>query len=514
MYRPLLLYMLNYPNYSDLANVGWDTRNHWDHHLSQLSVFYKYFSGAIFDEKVQLETQADEETPLLYPVGLNLVRMLCLAQADALFGAWEEEIIRFSAPSDEDPTASDKLGIAVLQDILHSSDAETLLWELALDGNIYGGSALKITPALNWPGHVRWSRVPLGGFFPIWDPDDPNDLLEVYYIVEMSKEQAEAKYGVKTTRDVALRVEHWTKTTYENKIEDQRIEAYSGKNPWGIVPFVYIPRMRTTQWWGDSMTEDTMDAQDEMNMRVADMGEAINYNSHPTRWGYNLPRTFNADNYPLGSNVMWDMGKVIGDSPPPHVDILESQNPVPDGAFKYVDFLYDWVRTSNFAPPIAFGEDEGGSQRSGATLEIRMWPLMRQIMRSRSYFTAGLSRAAYISGLILKQKGLQPRAAEAILKRRLRPSYAEILPRDHAAIVDEIVKLGSMMPPQISLETAQEALGRGSGEVDRIRALLNDPDLGEYYEPVQPFEQGGGFNPADTKPTAEPDKKVKAKPEA
>ena len=62
-------------------------------------------------------------------------------------------------------------------------------------------------------------------------------------------------------------------------------------------------------------------------------------------------------------------------------------------------------------------------------------------------------------------------------KGNIEPQYASLLPRDQGAAVDEVVKLLSTEPPSISLETAQAILGRGSGEVARIREFLSDEEL-------------------------------------
>ena len=216
-------------------------------------------------------------------------------------------------------------------------------------------------------------------------------------------------------------------------------------------------------------------------MRIADIGEAINYNAHPVRWGINLPRSFIAKNFPLDPNALWDLGRTIGSSPKPEVGIMEAESAVSPVAFEYVKFLYDWSRTSSFAPPIAFGEDEGGGQRSGATLEIRMWPLVKSIRRSRAYLSSGIQRLLHITALILKQKkfeGVSMLAVGKLLDRSLLPQFSEVLPRDHQLVVDEVVKLRSTTPaPTISLETSQEALGRGVVEVSRIRSEMKDKEL-------------------------------------
>ena len=80
---------------------------------------------------------------------------------------------------------------------------------------------------------------------------------------------------------------------------------------------------------------------------------------------------------------------------------------------------------------------------------------------------------------ILKQKKLRTDALAPILDSRLTPAFYEILPRDHAQIVDEIVKLMSLPVPQVSMETAQKMLGRGPGEVARILKMINDAALAD-----------------------------------
>ena len=154
---------------------------------------------------------------------------------------------------------------------------------------------------------------------------------------------------------------------------------------------------------------------------------------------------------------------------------MEIKNPVPEGAQQYIDFLITWSKTSSMAPPIAFGEDNGGGQRSGDTLEIRLWPMIKAAKRTRGYFGAGFQRAIQITGKILKQKNFSDvptRAVASMLGSRVIPQFANILPRDQGKAVDEVVKLWSTPVPMISPETSQAVLGRGPAEVDRIREAI------------------------------------------
>jgi cell division protein FtsB len=442
--------------------------------------YYNYFTGLVFSNKIPLEVGSDETNPELYPVGINLVKMLCTTQADSLFGEWEESIVHFEPKQDIEVGQPEKDATDLASLILVSSSANTILWENALDREVYGGGVIKVTSIPSIPGHIKWSRVPLDCFYPIWDPDDPDILLEAYIVVPMTKEQARSRYGITTNKDIVYRVEHWTTTTYTNKIDGKEIQAFSGANPWGFVPFVFIPRIRSSYWWGDSLTEDLIRVQDELNMRIADLGEAVNYNTHPIKWGYNLSKSFNPKNYPIGPGYFWDGGRVIGQSPEPHIEILEAKNPIPQGTFDYISFLYDWSCTSTFTPAVALGIDSGGGQRSGITLEVRMQPLVRATRRSRAYMAAGLSRAMKMSALMLKQKAysdVKARALESILRGDITPRFAPLLPRDQAGIVDEVQKGMSTKPPTISIETAVKKLGYGTSEVERIKAMLADEDL-------------------------------------
>jgi hypothetical protein len=482
---------VEWPEWSDLGDISGVQKSDWEYQASQRAEFQKYFSGDVFKERVPLEVgiDSDQEQPLLYPIGVNLVKLLALAQADSLFGEWEEDIIRFRSRQDVDETKSGIEATKLWSQILADNNAPSLFNEIAVDREVYGGCALKVAPNLTSLGHISLSRVDLSAFFPIWDPDDPDILLEVYLAYQMTREQCKIKYGFDPGKDTAWRIEHWTPTTYENKIDNRRIDKYSGVNPFGLVPVVYIPRMRTNLFWGDAITPDIMPVQDELNMRLADIGDAVNYNSHPIRWGYNLPKSFNSRNFPLGPESFWDMGRVMGNSPPPQVGMLEARQPVPEKAFDFIGFIYDWSRTSAFAPPIAFGEDQGGGQRSGRTLEIRMWPLMRATRRSRSYMAAGIRRVMRISAAILNQKQF-PNISQHEIARSVDgsivPDFWPLMPKDQAAIVDEVVKLSSIKPiPQISIETAQKILGRGPAEVERIYEMMEDPRMVQILESIQ-----------------------------
>lgn len=478
----------------------------------RLNEYDRYFSGDIFEETIEGEYLQGETPPKKYPVGINVVKTMCLAHADAAGGEYDDMPIQWGVRGDMEVEEGDKDAINLLNTILEENNAASLLWELELDRNIYGGGALRIAPELSLfnTGHIRLTRILRDSFFPVWDPEDPDKLLSATTIVTMSPEQAWEKYGYKAKEDVVTRTEVWTQSTYENYLDKNYISTMSGVNPFGVVPFVYIPRYRSNDWWGEALSKDLIPVQDELNGRVADISEAITYNSNPIKWGVNLPRNFNSDNYPVGPNTLWDLGRQLSGLKP-EVGMLEASAAVSPGSLDFMRFVYSWMETSGEAPPIAFGKDDGGGQRSGVTLEIRMWPLLKAVRRSRAYMRSGMARTLHIIGRILNQKkfpNVQQRAIKSILTGNIQAKFFPVLPRDQQKIVDEVVKLLSTTPPSISLETAQILLGRGPGEVVRILNMLEEKRYWQNAVQEEQVEQ----QQENFEAQAEQAKEEKAKP--
>jgi hypothetical protein len=129
-----------------------------------------------------------------------------------------------------------------------------------------------------------------------------------------------------------------------------------------------------------------------------------------------------------------------------------------------------------------------------------MWPLIKATRRSRGYLATTIKQAIRISAAILSQKehgDIPKRAISSLLAGDVVPTFYNLLPRDQQAVVDEVVKLLSTNPPSISETTAQMILGRGIGEVDRIKEMINDEELWveeKEEEPVPTSEQTSEAN--------------------
>src|SRR5512141_2201056 len=115
--------------------------------------------------------------------------------------------------------------------------------------------------------------------------------------------------------------------------------------------------------------------------------------------------------------------------------------------------------------------------------------------------TTGLQRAIYITGKILEQKKFcqeEKQVIAGLLSGDVTPQYHHVLPRDQAAVVDEVVKLLSTNPPAISLETAQEELGRGMSEVTRIIEMMSEhPEWFQKATALADQQRGSGMPMGD-----------------
>ncbi len=465
-----------YPEWADLGkHLNLSERSLWEQQQAFLLRYEHYYSGRVFQEYMEKEKPTDPDVPL-FPAGINLAKIFCHAQADAMFGDWQDLPVRFESPSKEGNNSADTQAIEIVHGILRDSNAGAMFWEADLDRNRYGACAIRVAVDLKKPNKIRWSKVQRDAFLPVWDPEDPDELLEAWACTILHPQQVLLKFGISVDRERSYYIERWNRDVHQTWLNDDPL--LDEFNPYyGVVPYAFIPRFRSSDWWGDSLIEDIISLQDEINMTVADNSDVIRKIAHPITWGFNIPAGFNKDVYSTNSDSMWDMGRQVGDIKP-FVGMLEPEGSVLPHSADHIKFLLKMARDHAGTPAITFGDDDGGGQRSGDTLEIRLRPLEASVRRSRSYFTAGLGRLLRITAAILKQKnypGVPARAVERISS--LVPTYAEILPRDQQAIVDMVVKLLSTDPPSISLETAEIMLGYGTREVDLVKKMLQDKGL-------------------------------------
>ena len=238
-------------------------------------------------------------------------------------------------------------------------------------------------------------------------------------------------------------IEHWTKTSYDVTINgkpvlDDNNQPYGGSHPWGVVPVIYIPHIRTgTKFLGESMiTKSVRGIIREYNSAWADVGDSVNDDSHPLIAMNNVrgtPVVVKVDNrnvVSLGSST----GLTAGEGKPDLFGVKIGSTSAP--MLDYGNKLENEYRKETDHPAVADGQDEG-SQRSSLTLVTRMWPLVSHSDTERIFWSVGLAYFSKILLTMMADKGLYDivQGDESIpLVIQWRP----MLPKDRVEIINEI----------------------------------------------------------------------------
>jgi len=471
-------------SYGDFVH-GDQADESWSYQMQRYQKCWQYFSGRIFEKRAG----DAPDSPLLFPLRINLVRMMCLAQAGALFGQWDDDVVVFRCqPRDESPEERERADMvrqSVVESMEYSCFSSKIL-EVGLDMQVYGGGYLRVAVDPWAPHGVRVDKLMPYQVFPRHSPIDMNEILEAYIAIPVDRHEASLAYNIPEDkfREDVVYVEHWTTTSYRVTVGD--FVLASGENPWGFVPIVYIPRIRSDGFYGIPLSEDIMGLQDELNARLADIGDRINDNAHPIRCVRNYRGNPQKD-LQIGPDVIWNLGMSMPGTDPPDVFVLAAQ-PEPVSSFQYMGYMLNLVRNSAFTSAVAFGEDEG-SQRSGVTLELRLWPMLQMAKMSRAYLTNGLTRLANFMLTMMEERDITGRY-KGFREYAVVPNFAPLIPRDMRLWIEEFMARAqyNMISPEEAIAGFGVRNGSEGEEIERIRRWNS------YLQTLR--DGGGGGGPA------------------
>lgn len=468
------------------------SNSEWSYQLQRYREAQQYFYGDIFKQR----TGDGADSPLMYPLGINLVRMMCATQASALWGQWEEDLMSFSVnPQRENESARKRAQEArdVIQETYEASHGNIMLYEAGMSAQLYGGAFLRAAIDPTKPHGVRIDKLMPYNVFVVWDPITINRILKAYIAIPIDKNEARLAYDVQSKRlpDEVIYLEEWSETEYTTSVGGTVLPEYSGKNPWGFVPLVYIPRIRAEGFYGIPLHEDIAMIQDELNARLADVGDNVNNSAHPIRWIRNYRGDASRD-FKAGPDQLWDLGQGTVDGREPEVGVIPAQ-PEPQSTFNYVNFLLDISRQAANTSPVAFGEDEG-SQRSGVTLTLRLWPLIQQVKTTRVYMRDQLASLHYMILKMVKYRDTRNRYDAQLASHLVSPNFMDLVPQDRQLLIDEITRRAeqSLISPEEALARFGVKSGTEQEERDRITAWLeelNDLEVKKMEAQTRAFQE-------------------------
>jgi len=335
---------------------------------------------------------------------------------------------------------------------------------------VFGGFAARIK--LNRVNYPKLEYIHPKTFFAV--PDSNWFSLSEAWIIRAINRYEARRLGANTDDDVDVYIymEYWNKDEYYVQVDDQTAtdragRPVRGRNPYGFVPFVYVPHIRGTNFWGESLIVPAIGLVREMNERFANLGDAVNLDS-------NLLIAIRNSSSPkmrkLGANLhVVDLGSYMGTGQggsalaPDMFEVRSSSTRTSQAMRDIVRDIWDTIMRVTFTPPIAFGEDEG-SQRSALTLETRFWPLISHADGERMAIETAFHQLFVMGLRMLESKGSSVpeefRPPKGWLPEDIGFSWAEQLPRDTETMMHVLV------------QRAQENLG----SLEHLIGLLPDVD--------------------------------------
>lgn len=488
-------------DYADVLELGQEPARYdteiWAERQSMYNAWYNYWSGEVLDEEDSYAVLKErDKKPLLYPLKLNLIQMTCLLHAGGLLGQTDGRDLPIDLTAkpraDRGGKAAAETATSVFSDYLEASGFESTVDEQAICAMVFGGAYYKTSFDPGAEMGVRAEAIWPEWIRPVWHPFDYNRLIEVFVIYKTSEANAEHSYNVSLKKGDKIEgnkvrvVEHWSEKNYEVRVGGQQAKysdgtPMKGENPFGFVPFVYLPRYRAGSFYGESLIDPLTGIQDEINLRLADVGDATSDTAHQQVWVKN--RQKGNKGLRMNPHDIWNLG-LNPSGPEPEVGVLPAPV-VPPSVMVFVESLFNVFRQLAHTPPVVYGIDEG-SQRSALTLAFRMFPFTQMIYRYRRSWSYPLKQMAYQALSVMAAKGLN--GVTDVHKRQIWSiGWAPVIPRDREQLVNETILLVQTMLR--SPEKALTMLGdipkeEISEELERIkkyhewRSMIQRPEPG------------------------------------
>lgn len=307
----------------------------------------------------------------------------------------------------------------LLDDVWKNNHKHKLLWEIGQYSGVLGDCFVKVAYEDPWvdsigvphPGRVRILPLNPSTVFPEYHPHDRDRLIRV-----------KIKYRYFSTAPDGARkfntyVEILTDDMVEQYVNDELVYQYP--NPIGIIPVVHHRNVSLNPSpWGISDIYDIISLNRELNEKMTEVSDIVNYNAHPIT----IITGAKPSNLERGAKKVWAIPNSGA-----KVENLESHGDM-GGAVGYVEFIKRVMHELTGVPESALGQVQPISNTSGVALAIQYQPMMN---RWRTKITHASKALEEINALIIRTI-----AVHAPERLTWDPSMSSLLEQDQLSQLD------------------------------------------------------------------------------
>ncbi len=467
------------------------------------------------------------------PLMINRFKPIVDKHTSYLWGQWKQNLFDIRVtPINKDDMEPDELedwteyGRKIkrfLDRILNQNNRNKTFWQASKNASLFGDGILECRYDERQRRIVLESVLP-EYFHAMWEISNMQELTEVVIAYPIDRVAALEQWGTSGNDQfigyqainphylpgIGILWKRWSTTSFQVWVDD--VNVVNSPNPYmpvdqygnllpGIIPYIHVVNMQGgAEYWGYSDAEAAIFLIDELNRRLADMGDIVNTHAHPVITLSNFSGT--QSDLPVGPDSVWDLGREG------KADRLDGKGPAPE-VMAYIEEVKKEIYETSSMPETAYGSRGGGgggggsSHSSGLALAMAMMPVVERAKEKRIAWAEGIERLCKMifymlwvrDPALLEAAGLD---YERILMYTIEPVFADILPKEQLQLINENV--ATNVSGLRSLERALESLGEEDiqTEIRRIKedmqfkASLGQPVPGVGTTAGKNSEQGMG----------------------
>ncbi len=438
------------------------------------------------------------------PLMINRFKPIVDKHTSYLWGEYKEHLVEWkvsyrlkdelAGQPDEVRQQVEEYGRAIKrfwQRVCDDSCLDVVLWKASKNACLYGDGVLELRYDTKQRRIVVEPVLP-EYFHAMWDLSNMDDLTEVIIAYPIDRAMALEQYGTSGNDQflgysginphylpgIGVLWKRWSTTSFQVWVDDVNVQNWA--NPYmpvdgegnlfpGVIPFLHVPNMQGgSEYFGYSDAESTLYLQDELNRRLADMGDIVNSHAHPIVTLKNF--SGEQQDLPIGPDAVWDLGR-DGEAAR-----LDGKGPPPD-VMKYIEAIKEEIFETSSMPQTTFGTSarSGSSRSTGLALSMAMMPVVERAREKRLFWRDRLRKLPQLALYMLWRQDPALLAAVGLdysrmLLYTIEPVFADILPKDALQSVNENVALS--VNALRSMERALEDLGEEDipTEIERIKA--------------------------------------------